>query len=387
MKECPKCHNKVIDSAKFCLECGNQLSIVSDVAKIPTTNTTMVDKGNYSEDLSEIKRDEKPSATFENKGDEAALAFVYIAQYVRSDGPDCAGVLVDDCEPYFQGITHNIEQKLILERQWYKLRGYMTTPEGSYRAKAIIEKRTNAASNELTLELKSLPLNFVLYFRQEVLRVPKAIDICLMREESKIGRLGDDLWNFLRHHGLAETPSSYVGTHGGTITNQQYTPAPEVLDFFDSYLASIGRPLSVPVFDEILEAKHQLYHALKNRGENAKAIWWDREELHRLSEIHGAGQAGLKRVFIKLEQVKAIGADPGRVFVTNSAKFQEIIRQEFLTPLVEHILSSTAQTPEVMNKPGHSVTAIEAIQNSPVGSTALMALINKLGKGDSLPQK
>ena len=86
MKECPKC--------------GSQFPTVKSESAIITSPPKAVQKPvEDSKGINALNRDD------------AALAFVYIAQYARSDGPERAGVLVecankpvDDCRQYVEGI-------------------------------------------------------------------------------------------------------------------------------------------------------------------------------------------------------------------------------------------------------------------------------------------
>ena len=145
MKECPKCHRKVSNTTKFCPQCGSQLPTEkNNAAVMPSSPKTIVKTAGDSKNLEVISQDDD------------ALAFVYIAQYAREDGPEragvlveCAGVPVEDCTQYFRGINHLLTQGAVREKNWAKLRGYITTVEGSRRAALVIQQRLNQSKDIL----------------------------------------------------------------------------------------------------------------------------------------------------------------------------------------------------------------------------------------------
>jgi hypothetical protein len=364
MKECPKCHSQVEDTVKFCPECGNQFS--QGTSGLATHGTESLE---YSKEFTVGK----------HFGDDDALAFVYNSQYASSDGPDKAGVLVEDCEQYFGGIAHLIDQGAIKEKRYYNLRGFKTTSRGSYSAAEIIQQRINQARVTLKNTLDDMPSKFVLFFHQEVLGTEQVDGrsfesvvltgyrdetlpnpgrhLCLLND-TKVKKLRDYLMTTLIRQGLAETPHAYGSKHVGGVV---YSLTPEVLVFFDKYLVSTGKPLTKLLFDEALEAKHRIYHELSGRD------YWDREALHRLSDIQVGDRADLIKVFIKLGQIGAIGADPGRLFV--------------LKPdVVEYILQPfVIETQDVKKIAERTTTDLRTLaQNVQIGS-AFTGLLRELG--------
>ena len=352
MKECPKCHRKVGDTIKFCPECGSQFSIVKSDTAIITSPPKAVQKSN--EDSKSLKVSNR---------DDDALAFVYIAQYARSDGPERAGVLVEcagepvnDCMQHVEGIHHLIIQRTVQEENWNKLRGYITTPEGSRRAALIIQQRLDQVEDTLKTVLDSLPVRFVQFFRDEVMKAEDYVGarnvcktvlelqerdtdthFCLL-SNNKVKRLRDDLMTTLINQGLAETPHTYVVTHGGRVDDPVYSFAPEVAMFFDKYLMSAGKLFAGPLFDKNLEAKHRLYHQLSDHLTFGDKNYLDNAALFQLRMIQGALKADLRRVFSNLYLVQAISIDPSRVFIKNAEVFLDVVRQMFFSPLVDHLL-------------------------------------------------
>jgi RNA polymerase subunit RPABC4/transcription elongation factor Spt4 len=353
MKECPKCHSMVSDTTNFCPECGDQFpASKSDTAIILSTPKAIQKPEEVSKGIKTLNRDD------------AALVFVYIAQYARPDGPGCAGVLVecagkpvDDCSQHVEGIHNLIIQGAVQEKNWNKLRGYITTTEGNRRAALIIQQRLEQAEDTLKTVLNSLPARFVQFFRDEVMKaedsegarnVSKAVlelrerdtdtHFCLL-SNNNVKRLRDDLMTTLINQGLAETPHTYVVSHGGRVDSKVYSLAPEVAVFFDKYLMSAGKLFAGPLFDKNLEAKHRVYHQLSDGITFGDKNYLDNAALVQLRMIQGALKADLRRVFNNLYLVQAISIDPSRVFIKNTGVFLDVVRQEFLSPLVDNLLS------------------------------------------------
>ena len=345
MKECPKCHRRVGDTIKFCPECGSQLSTAkSDTAIASTAPKAIKKHGGASQSLTAPSQDED------------ALAFVYIAQYVRRDGAEEAGVLVDDCKPYFQEIHRLMDMGSVQDKNWYKLRGYATTAEGSRHAALIIQRRIDQNKNILSKLLDSLPPRFLQFFRGEVMNAdvhtgarnvntigatfidqePDA-HLCLLSDR-QVKKLLDNVINVLIQQGVVVTAHTYASSHQGRIDNLVYCFAPEFAVFFDKYLISAGKFAVSPLFDKNLEEKHRIYHQL-NCGITSGKNYLDKADLDELRMIRGSLRADLKRTFDNLGRLKAISEDPSRVFVENPTVFQDVVHQEFLSPLVDHLLS------------------------------------------------
>jgi hypothetical protein len=107
----------------------------------------------------------------------------------------------------------------------------------------------------------------------------------------------------------------------------------------------------------------------------------DREALNQLK---GLGQTDLRRVLFELERIKAIKVYPGHFTVVNSNIFQEVIRREFFSPLVEHLLQPSIDDTDVEKIAERPITAVETgEQNLQIGSEALRALLGELGNSGS----
>jgi hypothetical protein len=76
---------------------------------------------------------------------EEALIYVYVAQYVRMDGPTRAGVLDHDCRIYQDVLGELVDSGEVEPAYWVRLRGFRTTPKGAARATSILNDRVEAA--------------------------------------------------------------------------------------------------------------------------------------------------------------------------------------------------------------------------------------------------
>lgn len=345
MKECPKCQRKVGDKIKFCPECGSQLATAKSDTAIASTAPKAVKKSAKT----------SHALTAANQ-DEDALAFVYIAQYVRRDGPEEAGVLVDDCKPYHKEILRLMDMGSIQDKYWYKLRGFATTTEGNRRAELIIKRRLDQNKNILSKMLDSLPPRFLQFFRGEVMDADvytgaRNVDtsaviflddgpdahLCLLSDRN-VKKLLDSVMNVLIQQGFAVTAHTYASSHQGRVDGPVYCFAPELAVFFDKYLMSAGKFAVDPLFDKNREEKHRIYHQLSNGTDSGKN-YLDKAALDQLRLIGGPLGVDLKRTFDNLGSLKAIEEDPTRVSIKNPEVFQKVIREAFLSPLVDYLLS------------------------------------------------
>jgi hypothetical protein len=357
MKVCTKCQCEFIETVKFCPECGNKFSTelveqgISDVLKQGASSITVQGSGNI----------EHPKDLMEGTEVIAALAFVYSAQYAREDGPDRVGVLVEDCKQHFPGITRLLRQGTVQEKTWNKLRGYITTEEGSRLARGIIQQLLDQAKDTLKDLFDSLPPKFLQFFREEAITAKydsggRQVELgniscsdghlCLLGDRRVI-KLRNVVMNTFINTGLGTIACTYVSTP--RVDGQVFCFAPEILVFLDKYLISAGKYFTEPLFDENLEAKHRLYHQLTDGINFNKKNYLDIEELHRLSMLQGEIRDDFEIVFYKLYDSQAIGVDPGRLFIEMPAIYNEIVRQEFLSPLADHLLSPIANSRQMLS--------------------------------------
>jgi zinc-ribbon domain len=344
MKECPKCYREVDDIHNFCPNCGSPVSTANaDAAIVTAAPNAVKEYGEASKDITSLNQDED------------ALIFVYISQCARSDGTERAGVLVDDCKSYFKGIFHLLDQGYVREETWYKLRGYVTTTEGSRRASLIIQRHWAENKDTLTNMLDSLPPRFLHFILEEVIkgvnRAGRSVDItgitftgeeadvhlCLLNDK-QVKKLLDKIMKVLIQKGFATTAHDYASSHQGRVDEMVYCFAPEVAGFFDKYLISTSKFVVGSLFDKNLESKHQLYHQLGD-GITFGKNYLDKAALDQLRMIRGTLRVELINVFRNLYDLKIVTVDPSRVFIQNPEAYQKITHQAFLAPLVDYLLS------------------------------------------------
>ncbi len=85
-----------------------------------------------------------------------ALTYIYIAQYVRPDGPKVAGVLIDDCQKYTSQINKLLSERDVQPARWVQLNGYTTTGTGTQKAQAIMQNEVLTSSDTIKKELENV---------------------------------------------------------------------------------------------------------------------------------------------------------------------------------------------------------------------------------------
>ncbi len=215
-----------------------------------------------------------------------ALAFVYMAQYVRSDGPSRAGVLVHDCRAYSREL-HDLESKGDVTRlNWVNLKGFGTTPQGAANAHKIMESRLDFAMQRLSSDLDGMPKRVAHYLLSNLVLAPpwdvssagRVVQIkrssvteffethgmlgawCLLMSPEILdhrNRFLDSLENMQ----LAVRASDYVSTNGGELRDQIYVLAPELEVFSREYLRTSG-VLCGRLWPPDLEDRHSVFHLL-----------------------------------------------------------------------------------------------------------------------------
>jgi hypothetical protein len=161
--------------------------------------------------------------------------------------------------------------------------------------------------------------------------------VCLLSDRN-VKKLLDNVMNVLIKQGFAVTAHTYASSHQGRIDDLVYCFAPELTVFLDKHLISAGKFAVGPLFDKNLEEKHRIYHLLSNGTDSGKN-YLDKATLDQLRVIQGTLGVDLKRTFDILGSLKAVEEDPTRVSIKNTEVFQKVIREAFLSPLVDYLLS------------------------------------------------
>ena len=227
-----------------------------------------------------------------------ALVYVYIAQFVRPDGPNRAGVLKGDCQRYLSQIKELLSEGDIQDAIWRDLRGFVTTATGTQRAQRIMQDRVLTHSNRLGMELDAIPPRFIQYLQDIILA-----DELGLSDQGRPVQIGKDIGRYETSVLLGERPSywcllsnrevrdmrdrlfqmlttlklmvkaySYVSTRGGETRDCLYVPSPELQSFFRDYVAKAE--LAGCLWPEVLEEMHSVFHILDGSTVN-------REELDR----------------------------------------------------------------------------------------------------------
>jgi len=231
-----------------------------------------------------------------------ALVYVYIAQFVRPDGPNRAGVLKGDCQRYLSQIKELLSEGDIQDAIWRDLRGFVTTATGTQRAQRIMQDRVLTHSNRLGMELDAIPPRFIQYLQDIILA-----DELGLSDQGRPVQIGKDIGRYETSVLLGERPSywcllsnrevrdmrdrlfqmlttlklmvkaySYVSTRGGETRDCLYVPSPELQSFFRDYVAKAE--LAGCLWPEVLEEMHSVFHILDGSTVN-------REELDRKTPV------------------------------------------------------------------------------------------------------
>ncbi|MBI3979592.1 MAG: type IV secretion system DNA-binding domain-containing protein [Chloroflexi bacterium] len=299
-----------------------------------------------------------------------ALTFVYVAQYVRPDGPGRAGVLDLDCEQYEQATRHLALQMAVREVRWLSLKGCATTPEGSVRASAIVQERLKDSERRLRQLLDELPGVFLCFMHREILKPEQIGDawiispsdaqefrdnplgreqgshLCLLND-SRIKELRDRVMETLVQAGLAAKAHTYVGSTIGRVGDLAYVPAPEVGVFFEEYMERRGLPTSGALFDGDLELKHRLYHVLTGPGSGSLLMAGDKQRVVACAEDLGIGRDELERAVGALVAKGLVQNENDRWLVPRPDAYQRVVAEDFYGLLVAHVLGqvSSGQPP------------------------------------------
>jgi hypothetical protein len=217
-----------------------------------------------------------------------ALTYMYIAQYVRSDGPRRAGVLAGDCKRYYGQIKELLSKGEICEANWVQLGGYATIAQGTEKAQSILINKVKTNLHRLNSELRLIPQRLLQYLIQDVFlsdipgqseegrRVQLRKDagrwdntptfsndrptyFCLLANRDILSHR-DLLCQLLVSMGLMVTAHPYVSTDGGRTDDEIYVPSPELQSYLHEYMLNNGLAGYWCPID--LEEMHTVFHAL-----------------------------------------------------------------------------------------------------------------------------
>lgn len=293
-----------------------------------------------------------------------ALAFVYIAQFVRADGPGRAGVLDSDCRQFEREIMHLVLQGAIKGASWVSLRGYATTPEGDVRASAIVQERLNASEDALRQLLDRMPDNFLRFFYEEVLGPEYIGDawvisrsagtgfrdnllaqedcshLCLLND-ARVKEMRDEVMDAISRFGLAMKARSYVSSKGGRVDDLTYVPASEVRGQFRQYMETRGLLYSESLFTGDLELAHKLYHVLSGPAPDILPIAGEKARALEYAEDQGIRGDYLEKVLREFVSNGLIREEGDGWVIPQHQPYQKALMEGFYLPLVKHVLEES----------------------------------------------
>ncbi len=295
-----------------------------------------------------------------------ALAYVYIAQYVRGGGPPSSGgVLADDCQAYSRQLKELVARGDVarISLAGIRLSGFATTPQGATVANQILSSRLEVSKQRLTAELDRMPKALTQYLLEDlILREERSVSVeglasrpqrdigqsdtylglngihsfwCLLRSVDVL-RARDWLLQLLVDAKMAVRAHDYVGTRGGESRDRRFVLAHELEAFARDYLlqAKLVRQLWSPSQED----QHVVFHLLDT--EYGTALSYETLELS-IPIRYREDVSGFVRECLKeglLEEVQS-GAD-GRFKAKDLLAYRQRVSERFWKPLVDFLLSS-----------------------------------------------
>ena len=285
-----------------------------------------------------------------------ALAFIYIAQNIRSEG-----ILQADCERFKHDGTLErlLERELVKDTAGLGHKLYLTTVQGTKTAKKIIRRRLDENRNELTRFLDSIPPKLCQFLLQEVFvysaRPQRAHPVAILpssgyddlntnRHECLLFDKRVDTWrrkilDTLKKLILAEFVRYYVSTRRGELRDPMYCIPEDVVEFFEAYLADKDPQI---VFTPELERYHRIYHFLYQLARMTEALN-NEEELYPLLIEHDLNNQEFHQVISELLEENILRRDEDGLHSVNLT--DEAIRKKYLYPIVRELIVKPKQSP------------------------------------------
>jgi len=235
---------------------------------------------------------------------EEALVYVYIAQYVRPDGPQRAGVVVSDCQKYNTQLRElvalgDVEQMPGTKTSAY-LEGFVTSTKGTEAASKIVEQRLRANADKIEKEFSKAPPRMLRYLFGEVFdsggsdwgrfttldrevgigdsispHSPNPSYHCMLAER-EVADARDRLFRLFSTAEVLVVATSYSIVQKNPMRQLCYVPASELQHIWQGHLEERG--LRGHLWPLELEEMHTVFHRLDSRG---NPFLLGREELER----------------------------------------------------------------------------------------------------------
>lgn len=287
----------------------------------------------------------------------SALAWIYIAQGIRSEGVlrrDVVRHLGEKPLATLEAFGH------IVPNYWQALRTFdllVTTHLGSSIGEEVLCERLQRCDKTLAPVLSETPKRMIMYliellslgsFHLEVMpkngwddvgsQEPEGGHLCLLRDP-RIRDFRDIVLGRLVDVGLAvKGVNYYVSTKGGEIRDSLYVIASEARDAVASFF---GDQAYEPLFDEELERTHRLFHFF----DGLYAPYMPSVSMEYL-EGRSDSYLGVDDLLDGLKKLAGRGvvtfdSSAGEYKLrTDRKKYRWAVRTLFLEPLVQHVLAA-----------------------------------------------
>ena len=331
---------------------------------------------------------------------EDALAYVYIAQYVRSDGPSRAGVLeTPDCQRYYGQLKELVSKGEVQRARWRDLEGFITTTQGGTHARQTVLKRLASHAERVGRELSQIPRQLLQYILQDVILAdgvsvgeegravrpdigpwrenlpplsPRPTYWCLLTDRDVIGRR-DSLFQLLQTMGLMVTAYDYVSTRGGELREFRYVPACELQTFCRDYLVRAG--LAGNLWPPEMEEMHLVFHLLDSRkGPLPIQAQLDQTVPVRYRESVSDFISECLAKGVLTESADSTGAP---YFKANDTVWYENERaRRYRKPLVDFLVGHVAPTPPPSPPPGSLGVSLALTPSAVVSGEDVLARVH-----------
>lgn len=239
---------------------------------------------------------------------EEALVYVYIAQYVRPDGPGRAGVSSGDCERYSSQLNVLLTRGDVRQPERSKnnahLEGFITTPQGTEVASRVVRQALKANTETLNAEFAKLPQRLLRYLFEEMNGSETAGPVMVVTQSREVGRWdsispqslsptyhcmlaerevadsGDRLLQLFETVGLVVIATNYAIVQRDPIREHRRVLAGEMTAFWRNYLDNQG--LAGRLWPLELEEMHTVFHQLDT---DFGKVRQGREELQRFIPV------------------------------------------------------------------------------------------------------
>jgi len=326
--------------------------------------------------------------------DKEALAFIYIAQNVRSEG-----VLQSDCTKYNDTLPKLILNGFIRENQWYSHRLYLITDKATEKIKPIIQERLNKNKEKIEKLLDSAPPKLLQFLITEIFTQgyypsmprahPEVLDLfsvtmlcgvkdgehrCMLRDPY-VRDWRNKILNKLKDCGVSFLAHSYVSTRGGIVRDLNYCLPKEVVDYLVNYGKKKG---AIEILPPELERLHKIFHVF-NELKNRYSI--EELQLSNLLNRHGVNKEEFQTITDDLVAREIFTKTDKGYNIQHQSLCKDYIEENLFQPLIDNLLDKETKVTPIQKAP--ELKAPKKIEVPPKLPKKIEAITRSL-EGDEL---